>query len=330
MRSPTRHIQIATVAALVATAAACSSSGTPGSSAAGTSSAAAGTATKLSSMQFVDPLPNFPAFKAISACMGAEAKAHGISYTESGPTGNAVDTSAMIQEIQQATAAKEGAIVTIPESAGFTPVLSQAQKAGLVTETMYGTGGAGSGADVNISVDWSALGKLYVDAIAKSPGQQNVGLVTPSDTGFGKQFIDGVTAAAAATPNVKIVGQAYIADDASEALPETTALLAAHPEINVIASNTGVATPGISAVIKSQNKVGRVFLVGQGYGNGGTQALQDGTASYLLLQGYCKMGKDAVDGLIAAAAGKKNQQLLVSTVMATKANLQSYISRQYG
>ena len=305
---------------------------------AGTSSASSGSSapvsssggSSLSSVQFVNPLPNYPAWRVIGDCMKQEAQAKGVPFTESGPSGSADDPTVMIQQIQQAIANKKGAIVTFPASDGFTPVLQQAQKAGIITATMYGAGGAGSGADINVGVNWTDLGKLYVDAIAKRTGQQNVGLVAASDTGVGKQWLDGVKAAAAATSNVKIIAEVYTADDAAKALPQVNALLTAHPEINVIATHMGTVTPGAVSAIKSKNLLGKVVLVGNGHDNGGTEAIQSGAAAFILLQGLCQEGKDALDGVVNAAAGNPTAQIPVRTVMADKDTLPQLLTQQWG
>jgi ABC-type sugar transport system substrate-binding protein len=341
MKSSRKGAAVLVGTALLALTAACGST-TPSSGS--TSSAATGGATSaatsagsssggsgaLPSVQFVNPLPNYPAWRVIGDCMKAEAQAKGVDFTESGPSGSALDATVMIQQIQQAIANKKGAIVTLPASDGFTPVLQQAQKAGIVTATMYGAGGAGSGADINVGVNWTDLGKLYVEAIAKRPGQQNVGLMAAADTGVGKEWMDGMKSAAAATDNVKIVAEVYTNDDAAKALPQANALLTSHPEINVIASHMGTVTPGVSSAIKSKGLTGKVVLVGNGHDNGGTEAINDGTAAYILLQGLCQEGKDALDGVLDAAAGHPTAQIPVKTVMADKSNLQQLLTEQWG
>jgi ABC-type sugar transport system substrate-binding protein len=299
----------------------------PGSSSAASESAGG---KKLTSAQFVNPLPNYPAWRVIGDCMAAEAKARGVDLTESGPSGSALDATVMIQQIQQAIANKKQAIITFPASEGFTPVLQQAQKAGIITATMYGAGGAAGGADTNTGVNWTALGKLYVDAIAKRSGQQNVGLVAAADTGVGKQWMDGVKSAAAATSNVKVVGEVYTNDDAAKALTQVNALLTAHSEVNVIATHMGTVTPGAAAAIKSKNLIGKVTFVGNGHDNGGTEAIKNGIASYILLQGLCQEGKDTLDAVLDVASGTPRPQVDIKAVMASKDDLQAYLDKQFG
>ena len=89
-------------------------------------------AAKLKSILFVNPLPNYPGWKDIGACMGAEAKTLGIPYSQTGPTGGSLDTTYMLSAMQQGIADKVGALITFPVSGPqFTPVLEQAKKAGV-------------------------------------------------------------------------------------------------------------------------------------------------------------------------------------------------------
>ncbi|MEV4622674.1 sugar ABC transporter substrate-binding protein [Asanoa sp. NPDC049573] len=295
-RRPYRLIAISACALALA---ACAANPDKDSTAPANSTTAATTGGPLKTAEFVNPLPQYPAWRTIGDCMADAAKARGIEFTESGPTGGTLDATKMIQQIQQATANKKGAIITFPASDAFTPVLQQAQKAGIITGTLYGEGG-----DVVVGPNYTDLGKMYVDAIAKRPGQQNVGLMAQSDTGQAKQWADGVTAAAKATSNVKIVGTVYTNDDAAKALDQANALLTAHPEINIIASHMGSVTPGVVAAIKARNLVGKVSFVASGADNGGKEAIADGIAYGAWLQGLCDEGKTVLDAVADKAEGK--------------------------
>ncbi|MFI5959385.1 sugar ABC transporter substrate-binding protein [Cryptosporangium sp. NPDC051539] len=246
-------------------------------------------------IQFVNPLPNYPTWKLIGDCMEKEAVKRGAEFTESGPSGQALDASAMIQQVQQAIANKKGAVITMPVSDGFAPVLKQAQSSGMVTGTLYGTPGD---ADINAGPDWSEIGQKLVSAVAALPGQHVLGLVAAADTGLGKSWLDGVKAAAATASNVKIAGEVYTGDDAAKALPQVNALLTAHPDVTEIVTHMGTTTPGAVAAIKSQGRKGKTFLLAGGHDNGGTEALQEGTANLVLLQNVCSLGTELVDGVM--------------------------------
>jgi ABC-type sugar transport system substrate-binding protein len=323
-----------TVGAAAALLAACSSSGSgTKSSGSGTNKATGGT----KSLLFVNPLPNNPQWSSAAKCMAAEAKVRGLDFTNTGPTGSGIDTTAMIQQIQQGIANKKSAIVTFPASNGFGPVLQQAQKAGIVTLTVLGTGTAGSGEDFNIGLNWTKIGQLFVAAVAKRPGQQNIGLVEDSPTGAGKDFTAGVKAAAGQASNVKVVGTVYTGDDPSKALGETTDLLTAHSDVNVIMTHEGTVTPGGIAAIKAKGRTGKVIFIGNGPANGGSQALDNGTAYALLVQDLCGASKIEVDAIADRLAGKTTKAGETPTILsglpaalATKSDYKSYVAKGWG
>jgi ABC-type sugar transport system substrate-binding protein len=325
MRIPSNYALTSVAAAT--TVAVLALSGCSSSSNAHTGTAASGPKT-IKTLQFVNPLPDTSVWKQVSDCIGAEAKAKGITYKESGPpSSKPADPTVMIQQVQDAVAAGENAIVTFPASGAFGPVLQKAQQAGVLTATLYGDGTPESGASVNAGVDWSVIGKEYVDAMAALPGNHVVGLVAEGPTGIGKSWTDGVKAAAAKTTNVKVVDTVYIGADASKALPQVTSLLTAHQDIDIVASNTGLMTQGGVTAIKSRGLQGKVHLIAINNANGGPEAIQDGYAIGLFLQDLCDLGKRTVDGLVQAATGAKVPLVQVHDVIATKDNLQEYLDK---
>ncbi len=284
------------------TAAASSAAASAAASDAASAEATAGAANGMT-IQFINPLPSYPTWKLMGKCIKEEAEALGAVYTESGSPGTTLDPAAMIQQIQTATANGIDGVITFPTSEGFTEVLKQAQEAGVVTGTIYGAGGADSGADVNAGADFGVIGSNLVKAVSAQPGDHVLGLVAVSDTGLGKLWLEGVKAAAAKTDNVTIGGEVYTGDDAAKALPQVTALLTAHPEITDIVSHMGTTTPGAVAAIKAKGLEGKVFDVVVGLDNGGSEALADGTAKLVLMQDICSLGKGMADGLVAVHNG---------------------------
>jgi ABC-type sugar transport system substrate-binding protein len=322
-----RILVISAVATVLAAATGCGGSSTQPTSSGATKAAGSGGAIKT--IQFVNPLPNYPAWRLYGDCLKKQAQKRGVQLTESGPTGSSLDAAVMLQQVQSAIAAKKDAIITLPASDAFGPVLEQAQKAGIVTATLYGPGGANSGATINVGVDWTKLGEQMVGAIAKLPGQHNLGLVAAADTGLGKAWLDGMKSAAEKTKNVKVTGEVYTGDDASKALPQVNALLSAHPDINQIASHMGTTTPGAAAAIKAKHLQGKVFFMAQGHDNGGTEAAQDGTANLILLQNICGAANAAIDAVMAAHGGTTTTetQIPVDFVVVTKAEMKSYLDK---
>ncbi|WP_350277887.1 sugar ABC transporter substrate-binding protein [Kribbella sp. HUAS MG21] len=278
-------------------------------------------------LRFVNPLPSYPTWKQIGDCMKQQADKRGADLIQSGPTGQSLDAGAMIQQIQQAVANKSDAVMTFPASDGFTEVLKQAQSAGVVTGTIYGPGGPGSGADYNIGPDWTYIGESVVNAIAKRPGDHVLGLVAAANTGLGKLWLEGVKAAAAKTSNVKIAGEVYTGDDSAKALPQVDALLTAHPGITEIVTHMGTTTPGATSAIKSHGLLGKAFLVAVGHDNGGTEAMANGAANLMLLQDVCTLGKQLVDGVVDVHEGKKPADVPVKVAVVGKDEVQGYLDK---
>jgi len=311
---------IPTIALVAASAAACSTSSDGDSSEGGKDG-------KLSSIQFVNPLPNYPTWKTLGNCMKDQAEKRGVDFKQSGPSGSALDATAMVQLVQQAISSKVGAIVTFPASEGFAPVLKQAQAKGIVTGTIYGAGGPDSGADVNAGPDWGVIGSTSINGISKRPGKHVVGLVAAADTGLGKSWLDGVKAAAKKTDNVTIAGEVYTGDDAAKALPQVNALLTAHPEITDIATHMGTTTPGAVAAIKAKGLKGKTFLTAVGVDNGGSQGLKDGTVSQIFLQDICTLGQDVANGVVDKAEGKELKPIPINVAVAGQDDLQGYLDK---
>lgn len=291
--------------------------------AAATSPASATTPAKLKSILFVNPLPKYPQWEIIANCLAARAKALGVPESETGPVGP-LNPTVMEQEIQQGIANKVGAIITFPASQGFIPLLAQARKAGIITGTMYGGAGSALG-QFNTGTDWTALGKLYVGALAGRPGPQHVALLVQAPSGVGLAFADGFKEAARATKNVTVDAVGYTNDDPTTALQVATDILTAHPDVNVVASDMGTATTPTVSVVKSKHLVGKVIMLANGASGGGIVGAQQHVVYRFLMQNLCAEGTAAASAAVAIAAGKPYQkQINVQTVLADLGNYKTY------
>ncbi|MFC5677963.1 sugar ABC transporter substrate-binding protein [Aeromicrobium endophyticum] len=282
---------------------------------------------KLESLRFINPLPNYPTWKQMATCVKKATEARDVTYSESGPTGTAMDATAMTQLTQQAISNKVGAIITTPVGDGFGSVLKQAQAKNIVTGTIYGPDGDDTGADVNAGPDWNFIGETDIKAVNARPGKHVVGMVAPADTGLGKQWMDGVKNAVSKTDNVTIAGAVYTGDDPAKGLAQVTALLTAHPDITDIVTNMGTTTPGAVAAIKAKNLKGKVFLTAVGIDNGGREALDDGYVNQIFLQDICSLGTSIADGVIDKAEGKEVKPIPVPVGVVGKEDLQSYLDK---
>lgn len=288
-----------------------------------------GASEKLSSILFVNPLPNYSQWKLIGKCMGDEAKKKGVAFSQVGPAGSSVDANYMISRYQQGIATDAGAIATFPLSARqFTPLLQQAKKKGILTATLFG-GGSTSAQDVEVGTDYATSASEAVDFISKYAGSQkvNVGIIVGAATPPPKTWSDAFIAAAAKTDNVKVVDTGIDNGDATKDVDLAVNMLTAHPEINMFATNEGAASAGISAAIKQKKLVGKVHFVGNGADESGIAALEDGTAASVLMQDLCGAGEHTTDALIRLKKGESVQPKIdVDIVYATKDNYKKYLS----
>lgn len=290
---------------LVVATSACST-GSSSSSDATANSTAGGSASggKLKSVLFVNPLPDYPAWKTIGECMQKEAAANGVEFSQAGPTGGSVNGPFMLDRIQQGVANKVGAVVTFPLSADtFDPAFKRARDAGVKVATVEGSGNT-KNQDVNAGTSFQQFGELAAKTVAAKGGAQNVGFIIDIKTGPAKTFVDAFTEAAKQYPNVKIVDTRYDNGDSTKDIDLATAMMTANPELNHFVTNLGAATPGIIAAIKQKNAVGKVFLTTNSVYSGSKEGMKAGIVYSFLLQDMCGIGRAPVKALVDIAAGK--------------------------
>ena len=312
-----RWLAGAAILALTAGLAACSSGG------GGTTSSG-----KLKSILFVNPLPNYPGWHLADTCMSAEAKKLGIPYSSQGPTGGSIDTSYMLARIQQGISDKVGAIITFPVSGNeFQPVLKQARKAGILVATLFG-GGSTTAQNFDAGVDYQQAAAAGAQAVAARPGPQYVGIIVATATPPSTTWSGGFTAAAAKTSNVHVVTVQYDQGNATQDVDIAAQMMIAHPNINIIATNEGAATPGVTSAIKAAHKVGKVFLLANNAANGGIQSVQNGTAYATMLEDGCGGVKQVIDDLETVHSGKKvPAELDIPLKFVTKSDYAPYVKK---
>jgi ABC-type sugar transport system substrate-binding protein len=302
--SPSRYSAVAVAATALLALSACSNSTSTAASTAGNTSAGAQTAAKpLKSILFVNPLPDEGPWKIIGACMQQEAAKDGIAFTQAGPTGNNVDTTQMINEIQQGIADKVSAIVTFPVSAQqFDPLFAQARQAGIYVATVEG--GQTTGQNVNAGTSFEQYGQLAAKTVASKPGHQYVAFLTESPTGPDATFIKAFTATAKQYPNITILDTRYDGGDVTQSVDLAAAMMTAHPQLNMIITNEGTDTPGIIAAIKQKGEVGKVFLTTDNLAGGSVPGMKAGIVYAFLLQNMCQIGTAPVDALVKISKGQ--------------------------
>ena len=277
---------------------------------------------------FVNPLPQFPAWRLIGDCMADRAKELDVNLTETGPTDGTLNTNVMIQQIQQGISNEVDALITFPASDGFVPQLEQAAAADIIVGTLYGAGYTASASQTNVGADFGQIGQIMVEALEGREGDQNVGLLVQGPSGPGNEFEEGFRAAAGDADNVNVIAVAYTEDNPAKSLDQSNALLAANPEINVIASHMGTATQGASATIKSRGLVGDVVVLANGAAGGGQEGLEDGTVHRIMMQDLCNAGAQILQGVVDLGEGKEvPAQIDVGIRMFSANEVQEYLDK---
>jgi ABC-type sugar transport system substrate-binding protein len=273
-----------------------------------------GDARELETVTFINPLPDFPAWRVIGDCMKDEAEAKGLTYSESGPTGSAADGQYMIDRIQQAIANDIDAVVTFPLTVDqFDPVFLEAKNAGVYVVTTEG--GQTKNHDVNVGTSFVDFGELAAQTVGELDEPQVVGFLTSSATGPDQTFIDSFTSYAEANPDlgITIADTRYDGADPTKSADLVAAMLTAHPDINHIVTNEGAATQPLVAMLESKGLKGKVNITSNSIYGGSVEGMKAGYVYSFLLQDMCGIGTQAIDALIAYHEDPENAPTDVAT-----------------
>jgi ABC-type sugar transport system substrate-binding protein len=254
----------------------------------------------LETVTFINPLPDFPAWRVIGDCMQDEAEAKGLTFSESGPTGSAADGQYMIDRFQQAIANDIDAIVTFPLTVDqFDPVFQEAKNAGIYVVTTEG--GQTKNHDVNVGTSFVDFGELAAQTVGEMDEPQVVGFITSSSTGPDQTFIDSFIAYAESHPEleISIADTRYDGADPTKSADLAAAMLTAHPEINHFVTNEGAITQPLVALLEQKGLKGKVFITSNSIYGGSVEGMKAGYVYSFLLQDMCGIGTQAIDALIA-------------------------------
>lgn len=254
----------------------------------------------LKTVTFINPLPDFPAWRVIGDCMKKEAEAKGLTFSESGPTGSAADGQYMVDRMQQAIANRVDAIVTFPLTVDqFDPVFKEARDAGVYVVTTEG--GQTKNHDVNVGTSFVEFGKLAAQTVGELDEPQVVGFITSAPTGPDQTFIDSFTSYVKDHPEleVTIADTRYDGADPTKSADLAAAMLTAHPDINHIVTNEGAITQPLTALLEQKGLKGKVFITSNSIYGGSVEGMKAGYVYSFLLQDMCGIGTEAIDALIA-------------------------------
>lgn len=332
-------------AVLALGAAACSSSASSTSSttpAGGSSSSSAASATgfKLAGSAGLGSDP----FWITLMCGGTQAAAAaGSTITwhaePSASSGNAQEE----QDIQAAQLDSPAGMVLSPVGTeSYTPILSQFNSKGVPVEEVN----APSAATNYYQAVISPVNDPNVAAMAKliAQGAGGSGSIAVLAIVSGVPVIEArwqpmVSELKTLEPGLTVLPTQYDSADTNKAASIVSALLVAHPDLKAIWTTSGPEGEGAVEAVKAAGKEGKVHVYSFDATPDLVTALQAGTVSALLAQSPYLMGQRAVQNLIAylktrhggsAAPGTASpQQVVVPTMILTRANINSAAAQQY-
>lgn len=318
MIRPTLRHSIACLIVLAATGslAACSGSDSPDQ---------AGDSNKLQRLVFINPAPAQPAWKGAEACFLDAAKKAGIDAKVYGTPGASTSTADQLRFIEQAVS--EGADGILGTSFTGDTALEAAFQSARDKDVLVGTmasGDATKARNFDIGIDIVKFGQDMADQVALRPGEHRVAIVLPGLTGTPKIFQESFAAQAKTHDNVEIAQAVSDDGNVTKDADLVNSLLTANPDItDVVAVNPG-STAGIVTAIAERNKIGEVFMLGNGLADPAPAALENGTAAAFYVQKKCDLGKVAVEKMVALSQGKDvPRNVAVATVFATQDNVKS-------
>ncbi|QOV41348.1 sugar ABC transporter substrate-binding protein [Streptomyces ferrugineus] len=301
----------AAVATTALTAAGCSA---PESASASAKSSASG-GTKLTKIGLDYPFSQLPLYSTLVKLSSARAKKHGLSMLTTSDNANS-DTQA--SNLNTWVAQKVPAIVSFPMVfQAAEPIAKRALDAGLIWVT-YGGSLEHQSADIQFS--FRKGGTLLGEAAAKWAeqalnGKGKIAFLTDSTIELGRERTKGmVDAFTKLAPGVDVVAQEQ-AIDPDTGLSKAKAILAKHPDLNMILGVTDAAAYGgfkaLQQVGRAQDDA-RTFVGGQDGSAPSLLAVKQGTfyrASAALAPN--DIAAAIVDVPRAVAAGKANPSVQV-------------------
>ncbi|HYD40050.1 MAG TPA: sugar-binding protein [Anaeromyxobacter sp.] len=224
----------------------------------------------------------------------------------------------------------DGIAISAVDDAGLAPVIADATKAGIKVITFdapapssealtyIGTDNRTAGFEAGKRMAEVLKGKGKLVILQGGLGAANLNLRTQ---GF-KEAI------AKHGPGIEILDVVDTAGDFSVATNKTETVLQAYPDLTALFSVSAEGAPAAAAVLRQQNKAGKVVLAGFDDLKDTLEGIKDGTVAFCLVQKTFKMGWMSVEALLDASKGK---QLPKSTdtgvIFVTKSNVGNYMDQ---
>ena len=108
------------------------------------------------------------------------------------------------------------------------------------------------------------------------------------------------------------IGQEYSENEPSKAAQQTTAAIAANPDLKAIFASNLFSAQGAATGIKQAGKEGQIIVIGFDAGPDQVKALKAGTVQALIAQSPYDIGEKAVKQAVKAMDGKKTKKKMTT------------------
>lgn len=261
---------------------------------------------ELRTIVYVNPLPNNPLWDRIGECLEKDAKAAGVAVRTVGPPGGNVNIQAMQSLISQAIANDADAIATWSAGApeAFDALFRKARARGIPTVTFISSGST-KDHTVDIGEYPRNFARLQIEAVARRPGRQRLGVLAQGAKGAGyDEYVQGIKDAVDDHPNVELEAITFNQGTFTNDVSLVSTMLAAHPEINVLTNYSGF--PGVLTAIREKRRVGKVqAVISSDFPDAVAKDIEDGLVAGVRVVPACRMGRMAAARLLDVAAGRK-------------------------
>jgi ribose transport system substrate-binding protein len=222
----------------------------------------------------------------------------------------------------------DGIALSAVDDAGLVPVIADATKAGIKVIT-FDAPAPSSAALTYIGTDnqtaGSEAGKKMAE-LMKGEGQIVILQGGLAATNLNLRTQGFKEALAKAAPGVKIAEVVDTAGDFSVATNKVEAILQSYPELTAVFSVSAEGAPAAAAVLKQQNKAGKILLAGFDDLKDTLQGIRDGAVAFCIVQKTFKMGWLSVEALKDAVDGKTLPKVTDTGVLfVTSANVDTYM-----
>ena len=292
----------------------------------GTSFAGGGQESDQLDVTFVNPFVGHPYWNKVDEGCKDAAKEYGINLKITGPT--TVDANEQINYIETALAESVDGLVTMAlNPASFTPVINKVMDYGIPVVLLDGDAPSSKRLAFYGSNNYNGGIECAKVIEEMTGGNAKIGIIAPIDIKHIMDRVDGMKDYFKDKPGMEIVAIEDDRADVTATIEKTTAMLQAHPEINVVFGNGSHCGPGIAKATEEMGLVGEVKLIAVDVTPQTADYIKKGVINVSLAQRPYQMGYSAVEALynIIVNGEEITGEFDTGVAIVTKENVEEHI-----